>query len=108
MQDLLILIPPRTWCCKLNRTSNLGSPTLSTAASPPVVGEFRNRREFLGFFRLIRSGACATFSLYFCTQSSPSSDLVNPPGLRSVVAEFVLIGIWWLSPPYRTADIQNN
>jgi mono/diheme cytochrome c family protein len=44
----------------------------------PVVGEFRKRLEFLSFFSLIPSEACATFSLFFCMRSSQSSGLVNP------------------------------
>jgi hypothetical protein len=44
----------------------------------PVVGEFPKRTEFLRFFGLIPSGACATFSLFFCMPSSPSSGLLNP------------------------------
>jgi hypothetical protein len=31
-----------------------------------VVGEFRKRTQFLRFFSLIPSGACATFLLFFC------------------------------------------
>src|SRR5215831_12031652 len=43
-----------------------------------VHGEFRKRPEFLRFFSLIPSRACATFSLFFSIPSSPSSGLLNP------------------------------
>ena len=46
----------------------------------PVGGEFRKFPEFLGFFSLIPSSACATFSLFFCTLSLSSSGLVDPTG----------------------------
>jgi hypothetical protein len=34
-----------------------------------VGGEFRKFPEFLSFFSLIPSSACATFSLFFCMPS---------------------------------------
>jgi hypothetical protein len=45
-----------------------------------VGGEFRKFPEFLSFFSLIPSSACATFSLFFCMPSLSSSGLVDPVG----------------------------
>ena len=42
-----------------------------------VLGEFHKPTEFLGFWSLIRSAACATFSLFCCMRSSQSSGLLN-------------------------------
>ena len=43
----------------------------------PVLGEFHKPTEFLGFWSLIRSAACATISLFCCMRSSQSSGLLN-------------------------------
>jgi hypothetical protein len=57
----------------------------------PEGGEFRKFPEFLSFFGLITSSACATSSLFFCMPSLSSSSLVDPGGLRSAVAESILM-----------------
>ena len=44
------------------------------------TGEFRKFPEFLSFFSLIPSSACATFSLFFCVRSLSSSGLADPVG----------------------------
>ena len=44
----------------------------------PVGGEFRKFPEFLSFFSLIPSSACATFSLFFCMRSLSPSGWFNP------------------------------
>jgi len=43
-----------------------------------VVGEFRKCPEFSSLLSWIPFRPCATFSLFFCMRSSPSSGLLNP------------------------------
>ena len=54
--------------------------SVGKAQEKPVGGEFRKCPEFLSFFSLIPSSACATFSLFFCMPSSSLSDLVDLAG----------------------------
>ena len=56
-----------------------------------VGGEFRKFPEFLSFFSLIPSSTCATFSLFFLHAIVIVIRLGRPEGLRSVVAESVLM-----------------
>jgi len=56
-----------------------------------VVGEFRKRTEFLRFFSLIPSGALRDIFTLFLHAIVTIIRLVQPGGLRSVVAESVLM-----------------
>jgi len=73
-------LPPRDSRINTAESMNYKDGGRGIRSFPPVVGEFRKRPEFLSFFNLIPSGTCATFSLFFCTRSSPSSGWFNPEG----------------------------
>ena len=66
------------WCGQLPGVGN--SSLIIFPVRHPVGGEFRKFPEFLSFFSLIPSSACATFSLFFCMPSLSSSGLVDPVG----------------------------
>ena len=66
-------------------TRPLSSSSCKCLRNHAVVGEFLKPIEFLSFWSLIPSRACATFLLFFCIRSSPLS------GLFSLVASKPLL-----------------